>query len=183
MEPIYLFMIGCFTLIAWGLVFLGSHPRQLARAAARQGERRKYGLEHSLHVLGRANLAANAGNCYKGGSNGLGSLDRKARAETYLRRVVALTGATQAGPAYILDVGKIRFQVSYRSVTRFQDLGDSQSPREETCFYPVNREMPRAEEVATALLQLANDPALFEKWANQRGLAFKADGQVFTRTQ
>jgi hypothetical protein len=41
--------------------------------------------------------------------------------------------------------------------------------------------MPKAEEIATALLQLANNPALFDKWAVRNGLAFKADGQVFSR--
>jgi hypothetical protein len=43
--------------------------------------------------------------------------------------------------------------------------------------------MPREEEIATVLLQLANNPALFDKWAVQNGLAFKADGQLFTRAQ
>jgi len=58
-----------------------------------------------------------------------------------------------------------------------------QSSLRETCFYPVHKEMPRAEEVATALLQLAKNPDLFDKWAAQSGQAFKADGQVFARTQ
>jgi len=44
----------------------------------------------------------------------------------------------------------------------------------------VHISMPKAEEIATALLQLTNNPALFDKWAVQNGLAFKADGQVFT---
>jgi hypothetical protein len=43
--------------------------------------------------------------------------------------------------------------------------------------------MPKAEEIATALLQLTNNPALFDKWAVQNGLALKPDGQVFTRAQ
>jgi len=43
--------------------------------------------------------------------------------------------------------------------------------------------MPKAEEIATALLQLTNNPALFDKWAVQNGLAFKADGQVFSRAR
>src|SRR5260370_7346205 len=42
--------------------------------------------------------------------------------------------------------------------------------------------MPKAEQIATALLQLRNNPALFDRWAAQSG-AFKADGQVFTRAQ
>jgi hypothetical protein len=43
--------------------------------------------------------------------------------------------------------------------------------------------MPKAEQIATALLQLKNNPALFDGWAAQNCLAFKADGQVFTRVQ
>ena len=43
--------------------------------------------------------------------------------------------------------------------------------------------MPKAEQIATALLQLTNNPALFDKWAVQGGLTFKADGQVFTRAR
>jgi hypothetical protein len=49
---------------------------------------------------------------------------------------------------------------------------------EETCFYPVRKGMPKAEEIATVLLQLTNNPALFESWAARSG-AFKADGQAF----
>jgi hypothetical protein len=47
---------------------------------------------------------------------------------------------------------------------------------EETCFYPVHKGMPKAEEIATALLQLASKPGLFDRWAAQSG-ACKADGQ------
>jgi hypothetical protein len=39
--------------------------------------------------------------------------------------------------------------------------------------------MPKSEHIATALLQLTNNPALFDKWAAQNG-AFKADGQAFS---
>ncbi len=41
--------------------------------------------------------------------------------------------------------------------------------------------MPRAEEIATVLLQLRNNPELFDKWSMQNGLAFKSDGEVFNR--
>jgi hypothetical protein len=40
--------------------------------------------------------------------------------------------------------------------------------------------MPKSEHIATALLQLKNNPALFDGWAAQNGVAFKADGQVFS---
>jgi hypothetical protein len=42
--------------------------------------------------------------------------------------------------------------------------------------------MPKAEQIATALLQLKNNPALFDGWAARNG-AFKPDGQLFTRAQ
>ena len=42
---------------------------------------------------------------------------------------------------------------------------------------------PKAEEIATALLPPANNPALFDKWAVRNGLPLKADGQVFTHAQ
>jgi len=44
----------------------------------------------------------------------------------------------------------------------------------------VHKGVPRAEEIASALLQLNNNPRLFDKWAMKNGLAFKANGQVFT---
>ena len=43
--------------------------------------------------------------------------------------------------------------------------------------------MPRAEQVATVLLQLATNPSLFEKWAAQEGQKIKPDGQVFARVE
>jgi hypothetical protein len=49
----------------------------------------------------------------------------------------------------------------------------------ETCFYPEHEGMPDAEEIATALLQLKNNPALFDKWRERLGYAFKADGHMF----
>jgi len=47
----------------------------------------------------------------------------------------------------------------------------------------VHNGMPKAEEIATALLQLANNPALFDKWALKNGQAVKADGQLFSRAE
>src|SRR5258708_7376107 len=90
----------------------------------------------------------------------------------------ALTGATQMGNAYELTVGNTRFHVRYRFVRRLRDVTDPQGAYEETCFYPAKKEMPKSEHIATALLQLRNNPALFDRWAAQSG-AFKADGQAF----
>jgi hypothetical protein len=64
-----------------------------------------------------------------------------------------------------------------------QDVTNPKCAYEETCFYPAHEEMPKAEQIATALLQLKNNPTLFDGWAAQNRLAFKADGQVFTRAQ
>jgi hypothetical protein len=96
----------------------------------------------------------------------------------YLRRVLALTGAAQNGNSYFLDVGTIRFQVWDRFIARLPDSDDPKG--EETCFGPAFQSMPRAERIATALLQLHNNPGLFEKWA-KKDSAFKADGQPFRR--
>jgi hypothetical protein len=127
-------------------------------------------------------VAVIAENQFENNSGGLHFLDRKDRAKAYLRRIAALTGATQAGSAYVLDVGKMRFRVRDRHVSRLRDITDPGCALEETCFYPVHIGMPKAEEIATALLQLMNNPALFERWAAQNG-AFKADGQAFSPTQ
>jgi len=112
-----------------------------------------------------------------------GPLENSAnRAKRYLQRIAALTGATQSDDAYVLDVGKTRFHVRHRYVKRLRDTTDPECAYEETCFYPVHKGMPNAEEIATALLQLMNNPALFERWAAQNG-AFKADGQGFSDTK
>jgi len=108
----------------------------------------------------------------------LARLHRKVRAKQYLRRIVALTGATQQDDTYVLDVGEMRFQLSHRYVKRLRDTTDPECAFEETCFYPVHKGMPKAEEIATALLELMNNPALFDKWAAQSG-PFRADGQAF----
>ena len=49
-------------------------------------------------------------------------------------------------------------------------------------FYSVHKDMSKEEEIATVLLHKSN-PALFNRWIRLNGLAFKADGQMFTRTQ
>jgi hypothetical protein len=97
------------------------------------------------------------------------------RAAEYLERIAGLTGATQADDGtYHLTVGRMHFLVDYKLV-RFI------SPRDEaTCFsvvaYP---DIPRAEVIACALLQLKNNPRLFQKWRQRQGDTFKANGQMF----
>jgi hypothetical protein len=42
--------------------------------------------------------------------------------------------------------------------------------------------MPGAEAAASALLQLKNNPRLFEKWRELQGYTFKANGKMFRGT-
>jgi hypothetical protein len=183
MVPVNLSVIVFLALIAWRLVFAGLHRRPLIRAIAPQQQRHNNLFEEGLHIPDPGGVQVIAGNRFEDSSDSLGPIDRKDRAKTYLRRIVALTDATQMGDEYVLDVGTTRFHVRDRYVRRLRDPADPKCGYEETCFYPVHKGMPKAEEIATALLQLANNPALFDKWAVQNGQAFKADGQVFSRAQ
>jgi len=182
MAPAILSMIAFLALIVWRFVCAGSHRRPLVKAIAPQQQRNNNLLEEGLHILDPGGVEVIADNRFENSSDGLDRLDRKDRAKRYLCRIVALTGATQMGDAYVLDVGKMRFHVRDRYVRRMRDVTDPECGYEQTCFYPVHKGMPKAEEIATALLQLKNNPALFDKWALQNG-SFKADGQAFRAAQ
>ncbi len=97
------------------------------------------------------------------------------RAAEYLKRVAALTGAKQVrGDSYWLRAGRRNFLVNYEFVRVISHHGKS------TCFSVVaDPDMPSAEVVASALLQLKNNPRLFKKWRKQPGSAFKANGKMF----
>jgi hypothetical protein len=95
---------------------------------------------------------------------------------------VPLPSPRKIGGSYALQVGTTRFQVRDRYVRRVQDVTNPKCAYEGTCFYPARKEMPKAEQIVTALLQLKNTPAPFDGWAAQSG-ALKAGGQVFTRAQ
>jgi hypothetical protein len=58
------------------------------------------------------------------------------------------------------------------------------SPRSEsTCFsVAADPDMPSAEVVASALLQLKNNARLFEKWREWPAHTFKANGTMFRYT-
>ena len=176
-------LIAFFALIAWRFVFTGLRRGPLAREIAAPQQQHTNVLEQDRHTLDLTGVAIIPDNRFENGSDGVNHITPKDRAKIYLRRIVGLTGATQMHDVYFLDVGKMRFHVRDRYVGRLRDLTDPGCAYEETCFYPVHKGMPKAEEIATALLQLTNNPALFDKWAVQNGLAFKADGQVFTRAQ
>src|SRR5258708_10727920 len=97
------------------------------------------------------------------------------RSEEYLERIAALTGAKQDDDgAYRLTSGSMRFLVGYKFVRVISRRGKS------TCFsVATDPDMPRAEVVASALLQLKNNPRLFKKWRKQPGYTFKANGKMF----
>ena len=178
MVPAILSVIAFLILVVWRFVFASPHRRHLVRAIAARQQRRSNLLAERLHISELGGVAAIA----DGTLEDLDRLDRKDRAKRYLRRIAALTGATQKDDACVLEVGKMRFHVGHRYVRRLRDTTDPECALEETCFYPVHKGMPKAEEIAAALLQLASNPALFDSWAAQNG-AFRADGQAFRPAQ
>jgi hypothetical protein len=96
------------------------------------------------------------------------------RAAEYLKRVAALTGAEQVRDGYWLRAGRRNFLVDYKFIRVISHHGES------TCFsVAADADMPSAEVVASALLQLKNNPRLFDKWKERQGDKFKANGQVF----
>jgi hypothetical protein len=178
MAPAILSVIAFLALVVWRFVFAGAHRRPLVRAIARQRQRHSSLSAEGLRISELGGAAVIADNQFVNNSDGLHRLDRKDRAKRYLQRIAALTGATQVNDAYVLDVGTMQFHVRDRYVRRVRDTTAPECASQETCFYPVHKGMPKAEEIATALLQLRSNPALFERWAAQNG-AFKADGQAF----
>ncbi len=97
------------------------------------------------------------------------------RATKYLKRIAALTGAKEVcGESYRLKAGRMHFLVDSKFVRVI-------SPRSEsTCFsVAADPDMPSAEVVASALLQLKHNPRLFEKWRQLPGYMIKANSDVF----
>ncbi len=180
MAPAILSMITFLALIVWRFVLAGSQRRPLVRAISAQQHRHNNLLEECLYISDPGVSAVIAANCSENSPDGLDPVDRKDRAKSYLRRIVALTGAAQMDNGYVLNVGTTRFHVRDRYVRRLRDVTYPECAYEETCFYPLHKSMPKEEDIATALLHLTNNPAVFDRWAAQNGLAFKADGQVFT---
>jgi len=172
-------LVGVIVLLKWRLAPAGLRRRDLAQAGTLRGRVDEAFNSYGLHVL-------SPGGLFLFGASPLGGVSshvvtKEQRAEAFLRRILALTGATRVDGAYILNVGKVQFQVRDRFIRRLQDPQDPKSPYEETCFYLVHNGMPKVEEIATALLHLSNNPGLFDKWALQNGVAFKADGKAFDR--
>ena len=96
------------------------------------------------------------------------------RAAEYLKRIAALTGAQQVcGDSYRLKAGRKHFLVDSKFVRVISPRGES------TCFFvATDPDMPSAEVVASALLQLKNNARLFEKWREWPARTFKANGEM-----
>ncbi|HKW33405.1 MAG TPA: hypothetical protein VJN92_10405 [Candidatus Acidoferrum sp.] len=172
-------LVGVIVLLKWRLSLTVFRRRNLAHAGAARGHVNEV-FPFGVHALSSGGLSLFRGNSL-GGGPASPRITKEQRAEAFLRRILALTGATKADGAYILNVGKVQFQLRDRFIRRLQNPQDPKSPYEETCFYLVHNGMPKVEEIATALLHLSNNPGLFDKWALQNGVAFKADGKIFDR--
>ena len=173
-------LVGVILLLKWRFTFSDERRRPLAQAVAPQGPADRT-FTYGFQVLGPAGLSLFGGRALANNSAATVWVTREQRAEAFLQRILALTGAKKAEGAYVLNVGDVQFQIRDRFIRRLQNPGDPKSPYEETCFYLVHNGMPKVEEIATALLHLSNNPGLFDKWALQNGVAFKADGKVFDR--
>jgi hypothetical protein len=146
----------------WGIVFVGSQRLLFGEIILPQRP------QHNRPVWGFLSYFENNS-----------PQNQRNRAQSYLLRVVALTDATEMRDGYLLNVGTNTFHVRDRYVRRLREVKDANSRYEETCFFVPNQGMPGAEQIATALLMLKNDPTLFDKWAVKNGESFKADGQMF----
>ena len=135
-----------------------------------------------FNLLSRAGFVAIAGGRFDNGAQCVDPFEGKDRAQTYLRRILALTGAKQMGCDFVLEVGTTRFYVRDRHVRRLREKIGPMCKYEETCFCLPYKAIPTAEQIATALLELTNNPAVFDRWAARVG-AVKADGQVFSCAQ
>jgi len=170
MAPAILSVIAFLVLVVWRFVFNGRQRRPVVREELSVTTDF---VEQGVPILERV------GNGVDHASDGVATAALKDRPKAFLLRIVALTGATQMGNGYDMNVGTTRFHVRDRYVGRLRDMNNPKGAYEETCFYSAEQSMPKAEQIATALLLLKNNPALFDRWAAQNG-AFKADGQAFS---
>ena len=183
MPNITLVLLIIVALMLWGSVFTVLHRRNVPNETDGPHLQVNGGLLGRFRILERAFAGVTAENGFDAASDEVRVSAESNRAETYLRRIVTLTGARRLGNRYTLNGDKTIFHVRDRFVWRLPDSTNPECGYNETCFYSVNKGTPREEEIATVLLQLKNNPALFDEWVRQKGLAFKADGQVFTGAQ
>ena len=173
-------LLGVIVLRRWGLLYAGLRRRDVRRVGVIQ-EQANRGRSYGFHAFGHESFSLFGGHRQNHDSAVASRISKEQRAEAFLQRILTLTGAKKVDGAYLLNVGTVQFQLRDRFIRRLQNPNDPKSPYEETCFYLVHNGMPKVEEIATALLHLTNNPALFDKWALQNGVAFKADGKVFDR--
>ena len=178
MAPAILSAIALLVLIVWRFAFTGQQRRLVLREIGALWRQDNSFLEQGRHILERAAEVVVGSDRFEHAWDGVDSAGWKDDPKIYLLRIVAITGATKMGCGYALDVGVTRFQFCGSNVRRVQDVNNPNSAYEETCFYTADKSMPKAEQIASALLQLKSNPALFDRWAAQCG-AFKADGQPF----
>ena len=183
MPNVTFVLVIILALMLWRSVFVVLHRRNVRRETAEPHQRYDNTLHRRFRILERAYAGVIAEDGFDTASDEVCPSDGSNRAETHLHRIVSLIGAKRMGNRYALNIGKTIFHVRDRYVWRLPDSTNPECGANETCFYCVHKGMPREEELAIVLLQLKNNPALFDKWVRQNGQAFKADGQVFTRAQ
>jgi len=180
MVPTILSAIAFLALIVWRFALTGHQRRLVVREIGALRRQDNSFLEQGRHILERAAEVMVGSDPFEHASDGVDSAVWKDHPKTYLFRIVAITGATKLGNGYALDVGITRFQVCGSHVRRMQEMNNPKSAYEETCFYTADKSMPKAEQIATALLQLKNNPALFDRWAAQCG-ALQPRGVIHLR--
>jgi hypothetical protein len=183
MANVILVVVMILALMVWRSAFAVLRRRQVPGETTGPHPHYDNALRRRFLILERACAGVIIENGFDPCSDELRLSDRRSRAKTYLRRIAALTGATRMDNHYVLDVSSTTFHVRDRYVRRLRDSADPQCGYDETCFYCVQKGIPREEEIATVLLQLKNNPALFDKWVVQNGVGFKADGEAFTRAE
>ena len=169
-------VIALVALVVWRSVFAGLPRRSHFEESTIPGEDHDNVLEQRAQPY----MRAIAGLGWNPGYYRIDLLDVESRSNTYLRRIVALVRATKGNNGYVLNVGSTRFEVRGRYVRRLRDANDPNCEYQETCFYSGLQGMPKEEQIASALLQLRNNPEVFDKWMLHRDIAFKADGELFS---
>ncbi len=139
MAPAILSVIAFLALFVWRFVFKGLQRRPAVREIGVPRQQDKTFLEQGLHILQRAGVIIVGGNRSDHASDGVGPAGPKDRPKTYLLRIVALTGATQMGNGYDINVGTTRFHVRDRYVGRPRDVNNPKGAYEETCFYSAEK--------------------------------------------
>ena len=110
MVPVALFLIPFLAVTLRRFVFTGRGREWLVGEIDAPRQRQNGPLEQVLCILDPVDLTVVAGEL-ENRADGADPVERKYRAQRYLRCIVALTGATQIGGGYTLHVGPTRFQV------------------------------------------------------------------------